>query len=188
MSHPPGPADPGRPDDEPDPWAAPPAPPVGPGAEPPPGVDPYGQPGYGQPGYGQPGYGQPGYGQPGYGQPGYGQPGYGQPGYGQPGYPGYPPVITNGKATGALITGITTLVLSWCCGAGVLGLVAVVLGMKARSEIRASAGRQSGDGMALAGIITGVVAVLIGLATVVYVVIAIAGMSGNFESYTDTQF
>jgi TM2 domain-containing membrane protein YozV len=60
-----------------------------------------GQPGYGQQDYGQQGYGQqpgqPGYGQQGYGQyegqPGHGQypgqPGYGQQGYGQQGY-GYP--------------------------------------------------------------------------------------------------
>jgi uncharacterized RDD family membrane protein YckC len=92
---------------EPDPWAAPPAPP---GGERPDQLPPsYGQqptqpPVYGQPpapGYGQPPpppvYGQqppppPGYPQPGYGQPpGYPQPGYGQPtGYDQPMYGGAP--------------------------------------------------------------------------------------------------
>jgi uncharacterized membrane protein len=39
------------------------------------------------------------------------------------------------------------------CGIG--SIVAVVLGFVARSQIRASGGRQGGDGMALAGIILG---------------------------------
>src|SRR3954464_12337598 len=122
------------------------------------GHAPYGQGGYGQAPYGQPGYGQPGYAQPGYGQQGYGQPGYGQPGYGQPGY-GYDPYAgyrprTNGKALAALWTGVGALVLSLCC-LGVFGVVPIVLGVKARREVRASGGQQTGDGMALAGIVTG---------------------------------
>lgn len=107
-----------------------------------------------------------------------------QPGYG--GYGGYPtPAPTNGKATAALITGITTLVLSWCCGFGVLGLAAVVLGMKGRSEIRRSGGTQSGEGIALAGIVTGAIAVVVGLVTLVVVVVVIAG-TGDFMADYDT--
>ncbi len=110
------------------------------------------------------------------GEPGSGDSGT-SPGYGQlphppgqvPGpYSGYPVMTpTNGKATTALIVGITTLVLSWCCGFGVLGLVAIVLGTKARSEIRRSEGRQSGEGVALAGIITGAIALVIGVLVIV---------------------
>jgi hypothetical protein len=117
-------------------------------------------------------------------QPGPPQP-YGQypPQYGAP-PPGYAPVLpTNSKATAALITGITTLVLSWCCGLGVLGLVAVVLGMKGRSEVRRSQGTQTGEGLALAGIITGAVAVLIGLATIALIVGVLASGSTAFTSY-----
>jgi hypothetical protein len=152
---------------------------------------PYGQPGYG-PGDPRQAQGQPGYGQPQYGQPGYGA-GYGAgyPPYGQgygPGYPqqayGYPAKPTNGKATGALVTGIATLVLSWCCGAGVIGVVAVVLGLKARNEIAASGGRQGGDGMALAGIITGGIAVLIGLAAIAVIILAIVTDGNHYSSYS----
>ncbi len=118
-------------------------------------------------------------------QPGPTQP-YGQqypPQYGAP-PPGYAPVLpTNSKATAALITGITTLVLSWCCGLGVLGLVAVVLGMKGRSEVRRSQGTQTGEGLALAGIITGAVAVLIGLATIALIIAVFASGSTAFTSY-----
>ncbi len=143
---------------------------------------PYGQPAYGQqPPYGQPGYGQAGYGQqPPYGQPGYGQQspygqgGYGQPGYGQPGYGYAPSTPNNGKATASLITGIVTLVLSFCPGFGLIGIVAIVLGSKARGEIRDSGGRQGGDSMALAGIVTGALAVLVAVALLVVIIIAIA--------------
>jgi hypothetical protein len=109
------------------------------------------------------------------------QPGYGQP-YGAP-PAGYAPVLpTNNKATAALITGITTLVLSWCCGLGVLGLVAVVLGMKGRSEVRRSQGTQTGEGLALAGIITGALAVIIGLVVIALIVVVVATGNATFSS------
>ena len=83
---------------------------------------------------------------------------------------------TNGKAVAALITGVSTLLLSWCCGLGLAGLVAVVLGARARREIRASGGTQSGDGLALAGIVTGTIAAVLGL--LVLVLIAVALVAG----------
>ena len=92
-------------------------------------------------------------------------PGYGY-GYG-PDFHGAPVPRTNGKATASMVTGISSLVLSWCCGLGLVGIVAVVLGVKARAEIQASRGSQDGDGMALAGIVTGAVAALLGLLVLV---------------------
>lgn len=88
-----------------------------------------------------------------------------------PGYAALP--VTNGKATASMVTGVSTLVLSWCCGLGVLGLVAVFLGLRARTEIRLSGGTQSGEGLAVTGIVTGVLAALVGLLTVVLVVVLI---------------
>ncbi len=102
--------------------------------------------------------------------PGYGY-GYGY-GYGQPHGPH--PLPTNGKATASLVTGIASLVLSWCCGLGVAGIVAIVLGVRARNEIRSSGGTQQGDGLALGGIITGAIAVALGLLILVLIVVAIA--------------
>ena len=102
------------------------------------------------------------------------------PSYGAPYGPGYGPQYgvpvvkpTNGKATASLATGITTLVLSWCCGFGLLGVVAIVLGVKARNEISASGGAQQGDGLALGGIITGAIAVVLGLLILVLIIIAV---------------
>jgi hypothetical protein len=185
MSHPPGTPDPGsgdpgrdeggEPGQDADPWGPPPEQPGQPG-----------QPGQwpAQPQY--PPYGDP-YAQPVYGQQPYGQQPYGQPAYGAYGYPGQGYVRPrNGKATAALWTGVGALVLSFCCGAGVLGLVPIVLGVKARSEIRASGGQQDGDGMALAGIITGAVAVVLSLAVIAVILIALATGGAGEGSFGET--
>jgi hypothetical protein len=140
----------------------------------------YVQQGYGQQGYGQQGYGQQGYGQPGYSQqPGYPQSGYGQPAYGQPGYPqsassGYP-----GSATGATNgLAIVSLVLS------LLGLFfyitaigGVICGHIARRQIRE--GHESGDGLALAGLIVGYIILALGVVFIVFIVIAIVGAAAS---------
>jgi hypothetical protein len=172
MSQPPGAPDPndpaagaGR-----DPWATPSSeqPPSSPYTQPPPPPQqPYGQP-YGQ----QPGYG--------YGQ----QPGYGHNQAALYGY-GAPP-RTNGKATAALWTGIGSIVLTLCCGLGILGVVPIVLGVKARAEIRATGGQQEGDGMALAGIITGAVAIVLSLVFIAVIVVAIVSGSANFDGSSQT--
>jgi hypothetical protein len=67
---------------------------------------------------------------------------------------GYPPVMApqnNSMAIISLIAGI----LGWVAVPIIASIVAIVLGMKARNEIKASNGTQTGDGMALAGIILG---------------------------------
>lgn len=159
MSYPPGTPDPDAPG-EPgsDPWAIP----SGPSGSTP--EQPSGQPPYGQPQYGQPQYGQPEYGQLAY-----------DPYGGQQ--------QTNGKATAALWTGVGALVLVLCCVGGLLGVVPIALGVKARGEIRGGGGQQAGDGMALAGIILGAVAVLASLALIAVVAVLIANDSSNFSSY-----
>jgi hypothetical protein len=175
MSYPPGTPDPTDPDGSRgagDPWATPS------GDQP---TQPTPQPPYGAPqqpyGYGQPAYGQQ---QP-YGYPA--QPGYGQ----QPPY-GYPALQpTNGKATAALWTGIASLVLVFCCGLGITGILPIVLGVKARAEIRATGGQQEGDGMALAGIITGAVAVVLSLVVIAVIVLALVSGSANFDGSTQTR-
>jgi hypothetical protein len=188
MTQPPGtpdPQDPAAGGSGRDPWATPSGEPEQPEQ---PQQPPYGQPGYGQQPYGQPGYGQPAYDQPAYGQPAYGQVPYGQqPGHGQGGLYGYgAPPRTNGKATAALWTGIGSIVLTLCCGLGILGVVPIVLGVKARAEIRATGGQQEGDGMALAGIITGAVAIVLSLLFIAAIVVSIVTGTANFDGPTQT--
>jgi hypothetical protein len=81
-------------------------------------------------------------------------PGYGY-GYGQTS-------ATNGLAVASLILGIVGWV---ACGVG--SVLAIILGIVARSQIRASGGRQGGDGMAKAGIILGCVFVALFVAYLV---------------------
>ena len=118
----------------------------------PPGpADPHGQP---APPYG--GYPAPSYG----GGPGGGY-GGGQDVYGVP-------AGTSGKATTSLVLGIASLVL--CFIGFLLGIPAVIVGMRARKEIRNSEGRTGGDGIALTGIVTGIIGTLLGIVVVALVV------------------
>ena len=130
---------------------------------------------------------QPG---PAYGQQGQPGPAYGQ----QQPYSGYPsqygggqdpygqPTKTSGKATTSLVLGIGSMVL-FCVGF-LLGIPAIIVGMRARKEIRSSQGRLSGDGLALGGIITGVLGTLIGLAVVGLFIASIA-FSGSLQDEID---
>lgn len=85
----------------------------------------------------------------------------------------------------SLIAGVISLVLAlFTCGFGGLsGLVAIGLAATGRRRIRNSAGSEAGDGLALAGLITGAVATAIGLLAVAFVVIAV--ISGNADLTPD---
>jgi hypothetical protein len=92
---------------------------------------------------------------------------------------------TNGLAITSLVLGIVSLPLLSCYGAGIpFGIAAVITGLISRNQIKASNGMQSGEGMALAGIITGGVgAVLIGGAIVVIAILLLLGpVVGNVFS------
>lgn len=129
-----------------------------PGQPSPSGADP-GQPAQAPPGaYGSPppGYGPP---PPGYGPPSpYGQqPGYNPYGAGPYGAPagqyGAPGRKTNGLAVVSLVLSII-----WLGGLG--AVLAVVLGFLARGAIKKSQGTQTGEGLALVGIIIGFIGIL----------------------------
>ncbi|MFI5984860.1 DUF4190 domain-containing protein [Streptomyces sp. NPDC051555] len=126
-----------------------PAPAYGYPAQPaPPGAGAYGYPT--QPDQG----GYPGY-------PGYqGYPGY--PGYpGQPGYPGGYAAPRNGFGVTALVLGILSVVgCITSVFAVVMGIVAVVFGALGRQ--RAGRGEADNGGMALAGLILGIVGIVLG--------------------------
>lgn len=145
------------------------------------GYDPYGQPPgdpYGQPPAGTP-YGQPpgdpyGQQQPPYGQPAYppqpqpyGQQGYGQPAYGQqaypPPYPGYGPPA---RPTNTLA--ILALVLAF-----VFAPAGLVLGFIARRQIKETG--ESGDGLALAGLIIGAIFTAMIIAYFVFLIVFVLG-------------
>jgi hypothetical protein len=106
--------------------------------------------------------------------PGYGQApppgGYGQPGYG--GGSGSP--ATNGLAIGSLIVSILGLLGNCFCFGGILSPVGIVLGFMGKKKADQSGGAVGGRGMALAGIIIGVIGTLIFLAWIGFFIYAIA--------------
>jgi hypothetical protein len=69
---------------------------------------------------------------------------------------------TSGRAVTALVLGIASIVV--CCLGPLLGVPAIIVGLGARKEVSASEGRTGGDGLALGGIIAGVLGSLMGIA------------------------
>ena len=67
------------------------------------------------------------------------------------------------QATVSRALGLVSLLFFWVCGVGLLGLVAIVQGVRARRMIVAAGGALPGGGLATAGIVTGVLAVLLTL-------------------------
>jgi hypothetical protein len=111
----------------------------------------------GSPGYGQQPYGQP----PSYPPPPPGAPG----GYGQP-------QKTSPLAIVSLVLGIIGLP---CCYIFVFGIAAVVTGVLARKQIDESQGALKGAGMAMGGLVLGIVTI------VAAIVLWILNLSGIME-------
>lgn len=70
---------------------------------------------------------------------------------------GYAQPKTNKKAVWSLVTGILGLI---CCGL-VGGIPALILGNMAKKEIAASGGAETGAGMAQAGFVLGIIAIVL---------------------------
>lgn len=171
------------PPDEPrsdDPWSTPP-PDRAPSQPPPAGTYP-GSGGYPPPGgyAGQPGQGPYG-GQPPYGAPP-GQAPYGAPGeqpYGSPyGAPTAP--ARNGMGTAALVLGIVGLALSFVVIGAVPGTLAIIFGAIGRARARRR--QATNGGAALAGIITGVLSVVVAVAIVA---VGVSLLKTEFRKYQD---
>ncbi|MFF7871958.1 DUF4190 domain-containing protein [Streptomyces qaidamensis] len=128
--------------------------PSGTGAVPPPPVAPTGP---GAPG----GYGYPG---------SYPQGGYTQGGYGWPGMPMAP---QNGMGVAAMVLGIISCTLFCLYGVVslVTGILAVVFGIKGRK--RAEAGVATNHGQAQAGLIMGIIGIILGITVIVLIAVGI---------------
>ncbi len=130
-----------------------------------------------------PGYGAP----PGWGSAPVGP--QGPQGYGPPpGYQGPPPPggygvqKKNGFGVASLVLGIASLVLFWSAVGGVvLGALALVFGVLGRKRV--SRGEADNGGVALAGIITGAIGLVLGLVVGVGIVVALT--RGDFGSFAD---
>ena len=92
----------------------------------------------------------------------------------QPSYGGAPQQGTNSKAIWSLVLGILGVV---CCGF-ITGIPALILGNMARKEI--DAGQGTGRGMATAGLVLGIIAVVLGIISLILI------LTGNFYYDFDT--
>lgn len=81
---------------------------------------------------------------------------------------------TNNLAIVSLISGV----VAWFAAPVLGSIVAIVTGHMARSQIRASAGMQDGDGLALAGLVLGYVSLLVGLVGLVLLMLMFLGVLG----------
>ncbi|MBT2471121.1 DUF4190 domain-containing protein [Streptomyces sp. ISL-66] len=160
-----------------------------PASAPTPAPQPGPPPAYGYPAQPDPGgYGYPaapasaGYGYP--AQPAAPQAGYaGYPAYpGYQGHPGYPYAPkSNGFGITALVLGIIAVVS--CYGGIVFGIPAVIFGVLGRGK--AKRGEADNDGMALAGIITGAVGIVVSCLFIAFAVFAVMVDDSGYDSDYD---
>ena len=91
----------------------------------------------------------------------------------QGGYPGYQPTPSSALAIASLILGIIGLLSGWLIFGGVLGLVALV---------KVKNGTASGKGMAIGGIVTGALGMIVAVVVLVLGLIGIGMLSECAEN------
>lgn len=91
---------------------------------------------------------------------------------------------SNGFAVAALVLGIISILMFWTFGIGVVvGVLAVVFGILGRNRAKEMAG-DGKAGLATAGLITGALGVLAGIAFIVLIVVAAEELD-DFDFNTD---
>ncbi|QYJ04766.1 DUF4190 domain-containing protein [Nocardioides panacisoli] len=111
--------------------------------------------------------------------PNYGTPPPPPPGGDSP-YGGQPPAgEQRSMSVMSLISMIVGIVGLCCSGIFVVSIAATVLGFLGRKEVAESGGMKTGGGMALAGIILGVVGVVLGIVNWVLVATGVVDMTWN---------
>lgn len=115
---------------------------------------------------------------------GYGYPGYGQ-GYGWPGMQ-MPP--QNGLGTASMVLGILACALFCLYGVVslVLGVLAVVFGIKGRRK--AESGLATNHGQAQAGFVMGIIGIVLGVAVIVLLAIGITAAINEDSDYDDPSY
>ncbi|MGC5038020.1 DUF4190 domain-containing protein [Streptomyces sp. DT190] len=114
----------------------------------------------------------------------YGYPGYPQSGYGWPGMPMAP---QNGMGIAAMVLGIVSCTLFCLYGVVslVTGILAVVFGIKGRK--RAEAGVATNHGQAQAGLIMGIIGIILGITVIVLIAVGITAAI-NSDEYDDDPY
>lgn len=106
---------------------------------------------------------------------------YGQQSYGEmPMYPVAPPK-TNGKAIAALVLGILSLFVPYV--GFVLGIIAIVLASISFKEMRIN--REQGRGLAIGGLVCGIIATVIYAILILIVIIAAVAISTSPDVFSN---
>ncbi|MET7381777.1 DUF4190 domain-containing protein [Streptomyces sp. NPDC005526] len=114
--------------------------------------------------------------------------GYGYPAYPGYGWPGVPMAPQNGLGTAAMVLGILACCLFCLYGvvSVVLGILAIVFGVKGRRK--ADRGEATNPGQAQAGLITGIIGILLGIAMIVLVAIGITRAINDRHADSDPSY
>ena len=86
---------------------------------------------------------------------------------------------TDGLAIAALVLGIFSLVCSWVCLGVILGPAAAIMGFISRNRIAASGGTIGGGGLAMAGLVLGIIGFLASAGFVLIYVISAASSNSS---------
>jgi len=92
-----------------------------------------------------------------------------------------PPVTNDGKAIASLVLGILSLV---CCFGALAGIPAIILGALSKRDIARSGGAIGGEGLAITGIVTGVLSTLGTIAYIVFYIAVIGAAVATAPTYT----
>ncbi|MFJ5264591.1 DUF4190 domain-containing protein [Streptomyces sp. NPDC088387] len=117
--------------------------------------------------------------------------GYGYPGYPQSygGWPGAPMQPQNGMGIAAMVLGILACALFCFYGvvSVILGILAVVFGIKGRKRVEQ--GIANNHGQAQAGLITGIIGIVLGLVVLVLLAVGItAAINSDDDPYDDDYY
>ena len=92
---------------------------------------------------------------------------------------GYAAPRTDGLAIASLIIGILSLVCFFFCLGIVLGPTAAIMGFISRQRVAASAGTVGGGGLALAGLILGIVGFIASAAWAIFTIVLATHSTNN---------
>lgn len=92
---------------------------------------------------------------------------------------------TDGVAVAALVIGILSLLTSWFVLGGLGGVIALVLGLVALGRIKRN--RSGGRGMAITGVVTGALSIIIAIVVVVIGVSVFGDAAADYEACLRTE-
>jgi len=89
----------------------------------------------------------------------------------------------NGMATAAMVLGIISLALFWTVWLGlIVGVVAIILAVVAKNQIKADPSMAGSAGQAKGGLIMGIIGVALAIVMVILGILAMNALENSFEN------